>query len=116
MIQTILLLPLLGAILIFTFGKQHWKIRNECYRIVNLVSLAVSVFALISVSKNGETALQFPNVLGLGLSFRLDGFRSLYITLASFMWAMTGLMSERYFQNYHQDSNQYQSCSHHTYM
>jgi len=107
MIETILLLPLLGAILIFAFGKQHWKIRNECFRICTLVSLAVSVFALVSVSQKGEIALSCPNVLGLGLSFRVDGFRSLYIALASFMWAMTGLMSERYFQNYHNRTRYY---------
>lgn len=44
---------------------------------------------------------------GFGLHLRADGFRSLYTTVAAFMWTMTGLFSPEYFAHYHNRSRYY---------
>lgn len=40
------------------------------------------------------------NICGHGLSFTVDGFRIVYVVIACFMWAMTGLFSPEYFKHY----------------
>ena len=46
-------------------------------------------------------SLDFPGIMGLGLHFRNDGFRSLYALLASFMWLISGMLSPQYFHHDH---------------
>ena len=107
LILSFVLLPVLGAAGVIAFGKNHWKIRNEFFRIMTFVSLAFSAFFLLNALGGKEFTAAFDGAVGLGLSFRADGFRSMYAFLASFMWAMTALMSERYFQNYHNRTRYY---------
>ena len=37
-----------------------------------------------------------PGVCGLGLHFRLDGFRLIYAGIAVFMWVISGIFSREY--------------------
>ncbi len=107
LILSFVLLPVIGAAGVVALGKNHWKIRNEFFRIMTLVSLAFSAFFLANALNMKEFSSSFEGAVGLGLNFRADGFRSMYAFLASFMWAMTALMSERYFQNYHNRTRYY---------
>ena len=107
LILSFVLLPVLGAAIVIALGKNHWKIRNEFFRVMTLVSLAFSAFFLASAFNGREFSAAFEGAVGLGLTFKADGFRSMYAFLASFMWAMTALMSERYFQNYHNRTRYY---------
>ncbi|MBQ1256941.1 MAG: sodium:proton antiporter, partial [Clostridia bacterium] len=107
LILSFVLLPVLGAAGVVALGKNHWKIRNEFFRIMTFVSLAFSAFFLACAFQGREFTAAFEGAVGLGLHFKADGFRSMYAFLASFMWAMTALMSERYFRNYHNRTRYY---------
>ena len=41
-----------------------------------------------------------PGVCGLGLHFRLDGFRLIYAGIAVFMWVISGIFSREYMAHY----------------
>ncbi len=49
---------------------------------------------------NMHYELVIGNICGLGISFCLDGFRLLYITIATFMWLMATLFSKEYMTHY----------------
>ena len=40
------------------------------------------------------------SICGHGISFTVDGFRTVYVCIAVFMWAMTALFSPEYFEHY----------------
>lgn len=46
------------------------------------------------------TTYVLPNICGQGLSFNLDGFRIVYITIAVFMWIITAMFNPDYMQYY----------------
>ena len=47
-----------------------------------------------------EWNLFLPGVCGLGLHFKLDGFRLVYLAIAVLMWGMSGLFSREYMAHY----------------
>lgn len=47
------------------------------------------------------------NICGMGISFRLDGFRVLYVLIASFMWLMAMLFSKEYMAHYENKKRYY---------
>ena len=40
------------------------------------------------------------SICGQGIGFTIDGFRIVYVAIATFMWAMTALFSPEYFKHY----------------
>ena len=47
-----------------------------------------------------NSLITIPGICGMGLSFTLDGFRLLYLFIAIFMWAVSGIFSLEYFAPY----------------
>ena len=43
-----------------------------------------------------RAALALPGICGLGLAFRVDGFRLIFALLTTYMWLMTGLFTPEY--------------------
>lgn len=41
-----------------------------------------------------------PEICGFGLNFVMDGFRTVYVAIAGFMWAMVSLLSMEYFEHH----------------
>jgi formate hydrogenlyase subunit 3/multisubunit Na+/H+ antiporter MnhD subunit len=60
-----------------------------------------SVSLLIQAFSGQESALNLPLWAGFGLTFRADGFRALYVTIISFMWLLTSLLTPEYFLHGH---------------
>lgn len=54
-----------------------------------------------------EGQLALPGVLGLGLSFRLDGLRLVLVCLAGFLWMMTTLFAPDYLAHAHNKNRYY---------
>ena len=54
---------------------------------------------------NGSLSLNF--ICGKGLDFTIDGFRTVYVLIAIFMWAMTLLMSPEYLRHYKNKARYY---------
>lgn len=97
MILLMLALPLCGAVVSTLCARRSEDLRDGVYlaEIALVFCAAVAGFAL-ALGGRGEVA-SLPGVCGLGLTFRLDGFRALYALIAAFMWLMTGLLSREYF-------------------
>ncbi|MGN0158170.1 MAG: complex I subunit 5 family protein [Brotaphodocola sp.] len=48
-----------------------------------------------------------PGFCGMGMHFRLDGFRLIYVGIAVFMWAVSGVFSKEYMHHYEKKSRYY---------
>jgi len=77
----LLLLPLLGAVVTPLMGKKSGTLRDFFLRLFTLCQFALTVWLFYDVVKEKEFTLSLPGWLGLGLSFRADGFRALYALL-----------------------------------
>ncbi len=88
----------------FATGLLVYWAKPGAARIIAAAS-AVSEFLLMMllawVSCDGTILnLGIPEICGFGMSFRMDGFRLIYGTIAAFMWMMTTLLSGEYFKNH----------------
>ena len=92
-----LLLPLLGAAAAPAAGLRKPALRERLLRLFTLAELALAVWLFVRVTQGEECVLSAPGLVGLGLSFRADGFRALYALLACFMWAYACQFSLQYF-------------------
>ncbi len=48
-----------------------------------------------------------PGFCGLGMHFKLDGFRLVYVCIAVFMWAVSGVFSKEYMHHYEKKNRYY---------
>ena len=92
-----LFLPLAGAVIAPAVGRKSGKGRDLLLRLFTLAECALAGWLFYRVWQGEEIARALPGLLGLGLSFRVDAFRGLYILLAAFMWAMACQLSKEYF-------------------
>ncbi len=102
-----LLLPLLGAAAAPLCGLKSGKLRDGAVRAFTLVCLLLSAYLAWRTWSDEETALALPGLCGLGLTFRLDRFRSLYALLACFMWACAAQFSPEYFAHHRDHGGRY---------
>ncbi len=47
--------------------------------------------------------MNISDICGMGLSFRLDGFRLMYAIIATFMWVVSTLFSLEYMKHYQRE-------------
>ena len=96
LLPLLVLWPLAGAFL--TLGARG---RAKARRILACSFLTAECLlalpALVAAASGRELAFAWEGVAGLGLRFRLDGFRALYLLIAAYMWMMTGFFSVQYF-------------------
>lgn len=104
---SLILLPLAGAVGAKAIGKTHKRARGVFVRAVCFIEFLMALYLFVGVLNGKSEAFTLSNVCGKGVSFRADGFRSMYALVASFMWLMTAFMSERYFAHYHNRSRYY---------
>ena len=97
MITMLVLFPVLGAVLIPGLGKKGKKVRDAALRLFTLSQLALALWAFCAVWRGEEMSLTVENICGLGLRFRADAFRALYVLLACLMWAVTAQFGCQYF-------------------
>ncbi len=76
---------------------------NEKKNVGNHISAAVTIAVFLAAAalfilyvRRGEAAFVLPEVCGLGLSFRADGFRVIFALVTAYMWMMTTLFSGEY--------------------
>ena len=108
MMICMLLLPIVGAVTTLLFDRIRDRFRDAALRLFTLLetALAISLFAVVWNS-NEEIAWALPGVCGLGLTFRADVFRALYVLLACLMWAMASQLSAEYFAGHGRHMGRY---------
>ena len=102
-----LMLPLAGAIAAPIAGLRKPSTREALLRLFTMAELVLAAWIFIRVLQGEEIAFSAPGVAGLGLSFRVDGFRALYALLACFMWAMACQFSLQYFAGHGSHQGRY---------
>jgi len=92
-------LPFAAAIPSYALGRKK---SGGSLLLLSASSIAVFALALALFLTAGDSSrFSIPGIVGLGISFNGDGFRSLYALVAAFMWLMTSLFSRQYFQHGH---------------
>ena len=107
MIYALILWPLMVSLAVKLAGKQHKTARDACVLAGCLVQTLLSAWTLWRAYNGEPVVSSLPGICGMTLTFRADGFRSLYVFVASFMWLETALLSRQYFAHYHNRTRYY---------
>ena len=94
--------PMLGGFVSYVLGKKSRLVRDVAADIVCVIELA----AVLSQWGNLGSELVIPGVCGLGMKFKLDGFRFIYAVIIAFMWSATTIFSREYLRG-HRNRNRY---------
>ncbi len=97
----LIILPAVLALTCYIIGQRSVALRKLIYNFTLFAELALSVVLLIDVLSNGKAEVFLPKICSMGVGFEADGFRAIYVLIAAFMWAMTGLFSNEYFDGHH---------------
>ncbi len=98
--QSILMIPLCGALLTALCGKKHGKAANLLALAAEALALAAALLLLQTV-RAGQAETLFLGIAGDGLLFAADGFRALWAVLICFAFLMSGLMCPEYLNRAH---------------
>ncbi|MBP3409963.1 MAG: sodium:proton antiporter, partial [Clostridia bacterium] len=101
------IIPLVGILLSCIAALRSERMRDCIYRCELALVFILALAAFICCLRGNVQALSLNGICGMGLNLCLDGFRSLYVLVASFMWLMTGLMSGEYFAHYQNRTRYY---------
>ena len=107
LIAALILLPLVGACGVRVIGKKNKALRGEFVRIACLIELILAGILFWNAYNGNVFTLEIAKVCGKGITFRADGFRTMYALVAAFMWLMTAMLSEKYFAHYHNRTRYY---------
>ena len=94
--------PMVMALVCYIVGRFSKPVRDELVAAVGIVTCFACAFLW-----NQTGSFTLSGFCGLGLHLSVDGFRSLYALVASFMWMMTGIFSKEYFAHYHNRNRYY---------
>ena len=102
----LILFPLVGAFITYLVGKKNPKQRELTAILITLVEFIIMCVALFTY-KHIDNEVAFNKLFGVGISFKLDGFRVLYAFISIFMWLMTIIFSKEYMHEYKKKSRFY---------
>lgn len=108
LITSIIFLPMGAALISYGIGRRHKEGRNIFADIITGVTFLLCAFLCLQTQGNAAqntliapfSSLVGKADLGIHMHFTIDGFRTLYGTVAAFMWFMTTLFSKEYFGHY----------------
>lgn len=99
--------PIAGAFICYLIGRKNKSLRCLAADAVTMVEFGLLVFLLIQVSMGKTYHFVWMDFCGLGLTLKLDGFRSLYGLITAWMWMMTTVFSKEYFAHYRNRNRYY---------
>lgn len=104
LIYGLVFLPIAAAFLSFLLGRKTKTGRDLL--VWSVVGIEF-VWSLLLFRGTETVLVTVPGVCGFGLNFTVDGFRSIYVVIAAFMWLVTGLLSPEYFAHYRNRNRYY---------
>lgn len=112
MLGFLVIFPFAAAVVIYFAGKLNKEISGRWSGIAVVVELLAAAVCLVSVMGSGgavqtEWSVDYPGFCGLGIGFKVDGFRALYAGVAAFMWAVSTIFSEEYMKSYRNKGRYY---------
>lgn len=99
--------PMAGGILAYLTGRFHKAARDYFADFIVVTEFAAALYLFCNFDQNSIPAFAMEHFAGLGAGFVLDGFRSVYILAAAFMWMMTTVFSKEYFKHYRNRNRYY---------
>ena len=99
----LILWPMFGGVISYFSGRFNRMLRDYLADAVCLTELA----AVIACYNFMGDELIIPGVCGLGMKFKLDGFRFIYALIIAFMWSATTIFSREYLQHHHNRNRYY---------
>lgn len=94
-------LPMVAAVPVYFLAGKKLKAAHGLSVAVMMICSTVAAGFFVQSISGGMTSARLDQVVGLGLSFRADGFRSLYALVINFMWLMSSLMTPEYMASGH---------------
>lgn len=112
--------PFLGGLLVWAVGQKNEKARNILANVIVISEFALTALLFVKYgAAAGEAAGKglsdggsllagsVPGICGFGLHFTMDGFRLIYVVIASFMWMMATVLSGEYMAHHRNSSRFY---------
>ena len=99
----LVLWPMFGGLASYYAGKKSRLIRDYMADAVCLIELA----GVLSLWGSLGSELIIPGVCGLGMKFKIDGFRFIYAVIIAFMWSATTIFSREYLAHHHNRNRYY---------
>lgn len=88
--------PIIGALFSYMIGRKNENLRDMFVIFITVSEfLLVILYGLLLPQRIG-TEFLWQEFCGQGLHLKLDGFRFLFCTIASFMWVVTTIFSKDY--------------------
>lgn len=100
LVYLMVFMPIVGAVVSYLIGRKSKKGRDYFVNIITIVEFVFAVMLVMAGAEYDGMIIYVPEVCGMGLTFTIDGFRVLYAAIACFMWMMTSLFSNEYFEHY----------------
>ena len=100
--------PMAAAVLSSLLGRKSKQGRDLFVQVTVAAEFVLSLCLALSFGNEaGEALVKVPGICGFGLSFTAGGFRSIYASIAAFMWLVTGVFSPEYFAHYRNRNRYY---------
>lgn len=101
----LILLPMAGAFLTYLVGRKSKEARDYVADAIVILEFILALFLFIGYRE--ELQFSMPEFCVQGLYLKLDGFRSLYVLVAAFMWMMTTIFTRQYMAHYRNRNRYY---------
>ena len=88
--------PMAAAVIGYLIGRVNKSARDYLADAVTILTFLAMAFFFLTYKEGQEVSLVIPEVCGMGLSFKLDGFRIIFASVTAFMWMMTTIFSKEY--------------------
>ena len=99
--------PIIGGFIDYIIGRKNKSYRNYFAIFVTALEFIVMLSLFPHLTSGAETTFQWLGFTGSRLYFKLDGFRFIYGSIASFMWLCTTMFSNEYFKHYRNRNRYY---------
>jgi len=107
LIYAMVFFPIAAAFLSYLLGRKTKTGRDLFVRFAVGIEFVLSLLLFALGSGKADVLVQVPGVCGFGLTFTVDGFRSIYAAIAALMWLVTTLLSPEYFAHYRNRNRYY---------
>ena len=107
LIYLLIFAPIVAAFLSFLLGRKSKSGRDLFVCGVAAAEFLLSLLLFLGSREAEAILLTLPGICGMGLNFTVDGFRSIYVLIAAFMWLVTALISPEYFAHYRNRNRYY---------
>ena len=104
-----ILIPIIMAFVVYAIGRKSKEVRNVVVVATTLAVFLASFYFFTGFffGKMSPFELRLPDICGLKFHLMMDGFRALYITIASFMWLVCTAFAVEYNRIYHNRNRYY---------